>query len=140
MWIRIVQAYEVAFIPEILWVYHDYKGERIFSNMNNRLKAHERIISKNLAYLENDTNEYWIQLADVFKLCLVVRDWKKAFAVYLKIIRLKPLRLIRNTYILTMPFRIWLKEKNPELFFKLRRIKRKLKGEPLDLYRLESRH
>ena len=117
-------------------MYHDYKGERIFSNVNNRVKAHERIISKNLLYLENNTNEYWKQLADLFSLCLVVRDGRKAFAVWLKMVRLKPLSLFRNTYILTLPFRTWLKAelkaKMPSLYEKLRTIKRKLKGEPLN--------
>lgn len=127
--IRLLRLYGAEFINEPLFIYHVHKGERTGMLKGRYILALEYIISKNLQYLENNKDEYYNQLAELF-----LRSSKMSLSVWCKMARLKPLQVIRSLCILMKPLlpinfhsvRNLLAKNFPALLHKLRMIKHKL--------------
>lgn len=128
-WIRICRAYKVDAVEEALLGYHNHGGESIFNgegSWQRRTTAHERIIEKNMDYLSEHTDYYWLQLRDIFILYVITGKIKKAFSIWLKAVKLKPLRITENLGMFYRALKAYMKIKHPKLFYWL---KYKLKGE-----------
>lgn len=132
LFIRLMQLYKVEFVREPLWIYHIHKGERTNSSPGKYIAAKEYIIKKHMQYLENNNDEYWEQLANFF-----VASSRLSLKTWLKMVHLKPWRIVRNLYTLMKPillfekFMQWL-AKYPAIYNKLINIKRRLKGENIN--------
>lgn len=105
VWLRLAQKYRVDFVPEPLVKYYFHNGEQISSNPSRRIAGWERLLEKNMDYLQKNRKALWfctIRLAPVY---IWNGNYRKAFTAYLKSVRMWPLNLSGNIKHLYQMFR-----------------------------------
>lgn len=131
MWTRTAERYKFACVPEPLAKLHRYDGEHIWSDMRKPIKGHERLLEKYKDYFSSHKYACWKMVTSLMHMYRENGETRKSLMMWLKSVSLQPGRVganIWNLINILYPFREWLRKKNPELFYKLRRIKRKLEG------------
>lgn len=124
LYIRLLFRYKAEFIDDVLWIYHVYdEDEHIFGNMPNRIKALQRIISKNIDYLEDNPSEYWYCIMELIQLYIRENDFRNVFMYWIKAVKISPLNICKSTYRIPS---FWLKLRHPKIHSILKYI---VKGE-----------
>ena len=96
LYLRIAQKYEVAYIDEVLVVYHIHSGERITSNPYNQLQGIEFINTLYSDYLDKHKKSKSIRLIRTIPVYIKIGDRKKALKKYLQAVKLAPLNFKLN--------------------------------------------
>ena len=123
LWIRMLYRYKAEFVEDVLWVYHIHDGVHVFGNMQNRIKAMNRIISKNIVYLEKNTAEYRDCFMELIRLYIVEKDMRNAFSSFVRAVKIEPEKICRSVYRFAV---IWLEIRHPKIHS---RLKYMVKGE-----------
>lgn len=137
MVIRLAKYYEFYFVAEPLLICYRRENEEHVNQFSIKtVRTMERITAHNIDYMKAHKDFYWgrtVWLMDNY--CFYGEYWN-CFKAWLKLFALKPVRIWANTkkgvkYLIVFPAKKLLRRTNPELFQKLKTIKRRLKGEPL---------
>ena len=134
-WLRLAKICRFAFVDEVLDnVYQG--GGRAHVNVGKFrvLAAHEIITERHRSYLTQDPYTYWFRLRRTIKEYPACGQYRKFFSEWLKLVSLQPLRVFWNILILPaawiyFPLKYALNKKCSKLFYKLKWLKQKLKGE-----------
>lgn len=131
LWIRICEKFKVEAVHQALWLYHLHGNEHIGGNIHKRVLAHERIMTKNTDYLKTNTEDYWDFLTELSLIYLAAGEKGKIIVTLRKAFKLKPLLTMKYLLkiFLKAMLKSMLKEKTPKLFYALKYIKQKLKGD-----------
>ena len=97
VWLRIARKYNVEYVSEPLVVYHIHSGEQISKNANNKIQGLERLIQKNMDYLQDHREVLGLRVLKVTPY-YVSKGKKKALKMWLKGAMMRPLKLKSNFY------------------------------------------
>ncbi len=152
MWLRLAKHYKFSYVPEFLVNYYYEHGEHIGKSKVRVLRGLERIYLKNEKDMFTDKLLRWKWLRELMPLYLSCGEYRNMFRAWLKTLTLQPARILSNLCImrifitvpaksrLIVPAKLWLRKHTPVIADLLRRVKRKLKGENVNWYRLENKH
>lgn len=97
VWLRIARKYNVEYVSEPLVVYHIHSGEQISKNANNKIQGLERLIQKNMDYLQDHKEVLGLRVLKVTPY-YASKGKKKALKMWLKGAMMRPLKLKSNFY------------------------------------------
>lgn len=144
MWIRITKQYNVAFVNEQLVNYHIHNSGNIGDSVDRYIQGLERILSKNWTYYVDHKYAHWKSLQYISRIYCGGGYYKKSFRAFFKAVVLQPLRLWENfraiCYIVKRIIKDLMKRYSPKMFYALKGLKQKLKGEDKSWYPQENRH
>ena len=139
-WLRIAERYEIACINEVLYMKHnETHGEQISQNADKYLEAIGKIFRKHESYLNQHKDICRVFLKIYMNSCIRAGEYKKCLSLWLKVISMQPVKIFSNIWLIMdtmivrpmifLPLKSTLRVINTDIFYKLRYMKRKLKGE-----------
>lgn len=107
VWLRLAEKYPVEYVDEPLVCYYVHEGDQISKNYKKRISGQERLIEKNLTYLQTHKRSYGIRLLKLAAEYAADGRPGKALKLWLKAVAICPAnvknnagylaRLVRNT-------------------------------------------
>lgn len=96
VWLRLSQKYDVDYVEEPLVLYYVHDGERISKNHNKRIAGQKRLIEKNMSYLKQNGEAYWIRHIKLVPEYAANKQMGKALSVWLKAVARRPWKVKVN--------------------------------------------
>ena len=131
-WLRPCKKYEAGYAGDILMVYNHQKGKHISKSHYTQARGVGIIVRKNMYYLKKNKYDHWYLLLMISRHYTLAVLYGKSLLSWIKAFMLQPFKR-RNLEVLKMIIKEFLKSKllkhAPNLFYRLRTIKRRLKGE-----------
>lgn len=103
-WTRVSQKGRVAYCSEVLFNYYAYDGDgaaaRISNNTKRRIRALQHLNEIHRDYLIKHKNTYAIRKEYEMRLHIQSHDIRSSLGCYLDIIKLRPIAIVKNIYLL----------------------------------------
>ena len=137
-WLRLARRFEFAYVDEPLGNIYSGGGiDHVNTDDTTMLNSLEILAERHKDTLQKEKYIYWLRLGKILKFYPFFGEYRKFTAGWLKLLSLQPLRIFGNIWILInswilFPLKKYIKHKNLKLFFKLKGLKQKLKGESLN--------
>lgn len=96
LWLRLAKVSELTYVDEYLSIYHIHNNDQISKNHLKRILGLERIIQKNIDYLEKNFGSYHIRLMRIIPHYASERMICKAFKTWCKAVSIKPFSIFTN--------------------------------------------
>jgi len=100
LWLRISRLYKVNYVSEILVNYYMHDGERISTNVNNKISGLESLINLNIDYLRVNPKAHCIRKLKILPFYARRDGFKKALLKWMEAIKLYPYQLINLKYLM----------------------------------------
>ena len=137
-WLRLSVRYDFACVKEpLVVVYQDRGSEHVLGSYTRIIRGYELIESKNKEYLTANPRTYCKLIENNLPLYLLNGEYRKFVSLWLKLLRLQPRNKISSIFVMLRSFSTLMKESvksllfkiNPQLFYGLKKVKYRLKGE-----------
>ena len=96
VWLRLSQQYEINYVNEILVRYHEHNGDRISNNAHKKINGLERINLKNMNYLLQHPNAFWVRYMKIIPYYFKASDKYSAWKTFFMCVKKCPWNLIGN--------------------------------------------
>lgn len=107
VWLRIAKKYDIEYTEEPLVIYHVHSGEQISQNWSKKIQGMERLIQKNMDYLQEHRETLGYKIIRITPF-YAMEDKKKALKMWLKGAMMRPRELKSNLYYLVYILKIFL--------------------------------
>ncbi len=111
VWLRLAQAFSVAYVEGALVVYHTHPGERISTNFKKKISGLERINEKNQECLKKDKRARWIRTVKLVPMYAGDGQLGKALRCWVKVVFTCPGQVKTNLRYLVRAFKCYGKRK-----------------------------
>ena len=139
-WLRLTEHYEIAYVNEILYLKHnEMHGDQISKDPYKYIEALGQIFRKHESYLNQHKDLCRAFLKKYMNTCMRAGEYKKCLSLWYKLVLMQPMKIFSSIWLIIdvmivhrvifLPLRSMLRRMNTNIFYKLRNIKRKIKGE-----------